>query len=109
MAGLVVIFAVIVLAVAIAIVLVSRKVSKTRNAALIGRIDSQRARAQAAERVAFRITDIAETAVNEVAAGVGELNDKLDVLMDRVGIEPAANKGKHVLRAVSDDQQGYVA
>jgi hypothetical protein len=94
--------------IAITIVLVTLKVTKAKSVMLISRVDSQRARAQAAERVAFRVTDVAEKAVN-VALEIQEVNDKVDELLALERAASEAKPGRHALRVVSDDQQGYVA
>jgi hypothetical protein len=95
---------------AIVIVLVVLKVTNAKNVMLQGRIDSNRARAQAAERVAFRVTGVAETAVNEVALKMRKVSGQMDALMDHVGIEPSAPRmGKHELRVLPGNKEGDVA
>lgn len=91
------------LIVAIAIVVVVKKLANAKNVMLIGRVDSQRARAQAAERVAFRVTDVADKAVT-VALEIQAVSGKVDELLEHVTGEP--KRGKHELRVVRDGQEG---
>ena len=96
------------IAIAIAIVLICRKISVTRNEALLSRIDSHRRRASDAQRTAVRVIDVAEKAVNE-ALIIREVNAKVDELLELERAGREAKPGRHALRVVSDGQQGFVA
>lgn len=93
----------------VALVIVVRRLGKSKSMVLATKTDAVRARAlaEAAERTADRITGVAENAL-DVAGEIHNVSRKVDTLLDHAtGEQPG--RGRHALRAVPDSGEGYVA